>query len=129
MHTCSCGEEASTSSSELDVITCGECHQRHHEGCAFDLLKGSCEIAKFALLRASTFRCISCAPERYSWLFQCPCLCDGNVVVDFDDVFPPSVFDIFSSIDNLIWFPAGSRYDRMFRLSPMVAFFVQSCVI
>ena len=81
---CSCG--GTEDSCDGQIVQCGTCSVRHHEACAFDLLKGDCFVAKFALLRPTTFRCLICEPERYSWLFQCSCIKAGKaVVLDFDD--------------------------------------------
>ena len=81
---CSCG--GTEDSCDGQIVQCGVCCARHHEACAFDLLKGDCFVAKFALLRPTTFRCLVCEPERYSWLFQCSCIKAGKaIVLDFDD--------------------------------------------
>lgn len=81
---CSCGGTEASCGGQ--VVRCGSCRVRHHEACAFDLLKGDCFVAKFALLRPASFRCLVCEPERYSWLFQCSCIKAGKaIVVDFDD--------------------------------------------
>lgn len=82
------------------------CSDKHHEACALDLLKGSCPIAKYALLRPETFQCWSCNPDRYTWLFQCSCLGQGlAVVANFDDDT-----DMVECVDCRRWSHTDCKY-------------------
>jgi len=81
---CTCGGDEA--SQEGGKLCCSACNESHHVMCCFDLLRGTCRVAKFAFLKPSSFECPNCAPTKYSWVFQCSCLRGGGAAIyDFDD--------------------------------------------
>jgi hypothetical protein len=94
---CSCG-----GTDDFDSIECVDCRTRHHVACAFTLLRGKDNTAKWAVLRDESFSCIRCSPALYSWRFRCSCLrasAPGSVVTE-DLLLPAVVIDWDDELDQ-----------------------------